>query len=79
MAVRAILPAAGQSAGRSFICQLVTYDLAGTVQRAREALPGTRRILFAQTLLIGTLLVQRRLRALAQGQLRESELRFRRA
>ena len=45
MMARAILPE-DQMTGHTFIRQLLTYDLAGTVQRARELFPRTRRVMF---------------------------------
>ena len=43
---RAELPGRIQDSRRRFVSQLLSYDLAGTLDRALELFPGTRRVLF---------------------------------
>ena len=46
IAVRANLPPQAELSGHRFVSQLVAYDVEGTVRRALELFPRTRRILF---------------------------------
>jgi len=44
--VRAVLPVGAGRAGRRFVRQLISYDLDGTLHRAMDLFPGTRKVLF---------------------------------
>jgi PAS domain S-box-containing protein len=43
---RAILPMGAEATGHRFLRQLISYDVDGTIHRAMDLLPDTRRVLF---------------------------------